>query len=159
MLQVNKSRGFSPREMIVADLNHFIATSFLAVPSSPLCCFQDICQVYFNCSACAAAVTQLPERESHGAKPSPELSFMAPSPRVGTEQGGWDSDHSDTRGESQGVPWHHRYSPVLPSAQLLRNGILNPRQSHHFPKTCSKLYYVRAAALCFFPLFQQAFEN
>lgn len=134
MLQVNKPQGFSPREMIVADLNHFIGTSFLAVPSSPLCCFQDICQVYFNCSACAAAVTQLPERGSCGTNTSPELSLTALSPRVGTEQGGWGSDPCDTRGESQGVPWHHGYSPVLPSAQLLRNGIQNPRQSHHFPK-------------------------
>lgn len=140
MLQVNKSPGFSPKEMTVADLNHFIGTSFLAVPSSPLCCLQDICQVYFNCSAYAAAVPQLPERESHGTNLFPELSLMVLSPRVGTEQGGWGSHPSDTHGESQGVQWHHGYSPALPSAQLLKNRILNSRQSQNFSETHSKLY-------------------
>lgn len=136
MLQVNKSQGFSPREIIVVDSNNFIGTSFLAVQSSPLRCLWDICQVYFNCSACAAAVTQLTERESYGTNPFPELSLMGLSPRVVTEQDGWGSHPSDTQGiffgESQGVQWHHKYSPVLPLAQLLTNRILNPRQSHNF---------------------------
>lgn len=109
-LQVNERQGFSPRGMVVVDWNCFIGTSLLAVPTPPVL-LQDLCQGYFSCRACAAAVTQLPGQECDGTNAFPGLCPMA-CPH-GTEQRGSHPPGTEL-GKARGC-WHHGYSPVLPS--------------------------------------------